>query len=161
MLIKKSGLDGRKSSDNKIIPGQFKGGGSGETSGGVSAAGGAFSSFLDAERRKFTVEEIRKMIESLDRIVLKIHKSPTFKLYDEYRNRIKAILQQICTNLYQIKNNVPDDEEVSRMPRGFMIVISKTDEALAELEEKFRQKADLKILAKHSEIKGMLLDALL
>ncbi|HBC75113.1 MAG: hypothetical protein A2008_04250 [Candidatus Wallbacteria bacterium GWC2_49_35] len=159
MNIKKSGLNGRKTGDNKIVPGQFKGG-AGELSGGVTAAGSVFSSFLDAEHKKYTVEEIRKMIESLESHALKIYKSPTFKLYDEYRNKIKTILQQICTNLYKVKDNVSSQEASDKLPSNFLVVISKVDEALGELEEKFRQKANFSFLAKHSEIKGMLLDAL-
>lgn len=157
--VKKSGLDSRKTGDNKVSSAQFKGG-PGQGAGGVSAAGQVFSSFLDAEQKKYSVEEIKKMIESLESHAILLYKSPTFKLYEDYRNKIKAILQQICANLYQVKDNLNSKEAEDRLPSNFLVVISKVDETLSELEETFRRKANINFLSKHYEIKGMLLDAL-
>ncbi len=157
--VKKSGLDGRKTGDSKMISGQFKGG-DGRIDGGITQAGQVFSSFLDAEKKKYSVEEIKKMIESLDSHLIMLHRNPTFKLYEDYRNKIRAILQQICTNLYQVKDNFASAESKEKLPSSFLVVLSKVDDTLEELEEKFRQKANINFLAKHYEIKGMLLDAL-
>jgi len=159
MHVKKSGLDGRKSSDNKVNSRQFKGG-AGEAPGGVSAAGQVFSSFLDAEQKKYSIEEIKKMIESLETHAILIYKSPSFKHYEDYRNKVKAILQQICANLYKVKDNLTSKDAAERLPSQFLVVISKVDETLSELEVQFMQKAKINILSKHYEIKGMLLDAL-
>jgi|GEM_PF-6639948 len=160
MNVKKSGLGSQRSGEkNKIgSGGQAKNGPGGSQ--GVSGVGQAFSATMDAERRKYSIEEIKKMIESLETHALVLFKNPTFKLFEQYRDKVKAILKEMSENLYVAVDVVCSVERPGGYSNKAFIVISRVDEELAKLEEEFRKKVDINFLAKHYEIKGMLIDAL-
>ncbi len=133
-----------------------KSGAGGSNDSGVSGVGQSFSSAFDSAARTFTVQEIRRMINDLDTHIQTLKKNPTYKEFEAYRNKIKAILNEISTKLYK-----KETREVP-LPGGkqkkLYSLITRVDEALKDIEEDFNKKVDIDLLARHYEIKGILLD---
>jgi len=152
-----SSSTGSISEKNRQTAGTGSKGGAGSSSGsGVSGVGQSFSSAFDSAARTFTVQEIRRMINDLDTHIQTLKKNPTYKEFAAYRDKIKAILNEISTKLYK-----KETREVP-LPGGkhkkIYSLITRVDEALLEIEEEFKKKADIDLLATHYEIKGILLD---
>jgi len=133
-----------------------KSGAGGSSGSGVSGVGQSFSSAFDSAARTFTVQEIRRMINDLDTHIQTLKKNPTFREFEIYRDKIKAILNEISTKLY--KKETRETNLPGGKPKKLFSMITRVDEALLEIEEEFNKKADIDLLATHYEIKGILLD---
>ncbi|HNY12719.1 MAG TPA: DUF327 family protein [Candidatus Wallbacteria bacterium] len=132
------------------------GGAGGSSGAGISAVSQSFSAAFDGAERTFNVQEIRRMINDLDVHIQSLKKNPTFKEFETYRDKIKAILNEISTKLYK-----KETRELS-LPGGkskkLISMITRVDEVLKDIEEEFNKKVDIDLLATHYEIKGILLD---
>lgn len=123
----------------------------GETS-GITAVTNTFGAELNAAGRTYDIEEIKKMIGGLDRDAKDFEKNPTFAAFDRYKNKVQAILGEICRRLYNAKTvkNMKNTKEYT--------VIQKIEGEIAELEKAFNQKVKVDIISKNDEIKGLLLN---
>lgn len=170
MKINKSGSGGAsKSGVNVLVGGSSSGtraGGAENSSevNGVSAAAHAFGLELNTAARNYDIEDIKKMIFTLDSDAREFEQKQSFASFERYKKKIQTILNEICKRLYNIttkkviikrKNNISKkDEQIENC----YTIIQKVEGEIAELEKAFNQKADINIIAKNDEIKGLLLN---
>lgn len=160
MALNVNRSSGAGANKNKVGKGAGAKGGVSGTAGGsgaVDPASGGFSASLDAAGRAYTVEEIRKMINDLDVHIRSLERDPKMREFMEYRDKVRTIIGEICERLYNIRSTNVENKS-GRVERT-LVVIERVNAELMELENEFLAKARIKdLLAKHSEIRGLLLD---
>lgn len=120
----------------------------------------SFGTILDTEQKKYTILEIKNMIEDLENLVRKLQTTFSPNILMEYKTKVKTILEYICNNLYKIQCYEKYNKQTGKIS-WLVSAAEKINKELIELDELFRQKANVNIWAKHLEIKGLLLDMLL
>lgn len=164
--VKKAGAGGARPHGGRVS----QGGGSSRSGGispvsessGVSGVQNAFSSVFDKATRDITVEDIKKMVETLDGYAKRLSVNPTFRDYEEYRDLVRDILGEICSKLYKFEYRKEEKTlEHGRVSVKKFAILKKLDmieENLAIVEDEFKRKVDTDLIAKFDQIKGLLLD---
>jgi len=100
--------------------------------------------------------EVRELLERLDAIASKLSLFPAERLLVEYRLVVKELLARVMKGL-----SLKRDLQWRRTSRSTYVTIEKTEAALAELEEVFRQESGrTRSLRLMEEIKGCLISLL-